>query len=173
MEIVNGLLTLVDDALKANHREQTAAHSCACNQAENDYPKQASSISATRLLQELAFLCSSHGGKRSDSKKEGVAQGRVVFTKLVELHPSSQVSLRGQSALSNSDAHDFLLRDSRSPLLSRYIKDAGESSLDICGRISIAHNLVCFEVCMQLNIQRPATTSSLTIYNDAAINANM
>jgi hypothetical protein len=100
------LLTLVDDALKANHREQTAAHCGACNQAEDNHPQQAARVAAARLLQELALLCSSHGGKRGGGLKEGVARGRV-FTELVELHPSSQVSLRGQSALSISDPHDF------------------------------------------------------------------
>lgn len=57
---IEKLLTLVDDALEADHREQSAAHSCARNQAEDDDSKQASSIAAARLLQELTFLCSSH-----------------------------------------------------------------------------------------------------------------
>jgi hypothetical protein len=62
--LANQLLTLVDDALKANHREQTAAHSGAGNQAENNDSEQAPRIWAARLLQELAFLCSSHVANR-------------------------------------------------------------------------------------------------------------
>jgi hypothetical protein len=58
------LLTLVDDALKANHREQTAAHCGAGNEAEDNDSEQAPRVGAARLLQELAFLCSSHGAKR-------------------------------------------------------------------------------------------------------------
>jgi hypothetical protein len=58
------LLTLVDDALKANHREQTAAHRGAGNEAEDDDSEQAPRVGAARLLQELAFLCSSHVAKR-------------------------------------------------------------------------------------------------------------
>lgn len=72
------MLTLVDDALKANHREQTAAHSCARNQNEDNYSKQASSIWAARLLQELAFLCSSHGEKKVDNEKEGVVARKAA-----------------------------------------------------------------------------------------------
>jgi hypothetical protein len=53
-------LTLVDDALEADHREQTAAHSCARDQGQNDNSKQASSVPARGLLEELSFLCGGH-----------------------------------------------------------------------------------------------------------------
>ena len=56
--------TLVDDALKANHREQTAADGGARDQNEDNDSEQAASVWAARLLQELALLCSSHVGKR-------------------------------------------------------------------------------------------------------------
>jgi hypothetical protein len=64
------VLTLVDDALKANHREQTTAHSGARNQAQDDDTEQAAGIGAARLLQERAFLCSSHGEKKEGGLKE-------------------------------------------------------------------------------------------------------
>jgi hypothetical protein len=50
------LLTFVDDALKANHREQAAAHGRTRNQAQDNHSKQASSISASRLLEELPVV---------------------------------------------------------------------------------------------------------------------
>lgn len=54
----------MDDALKANHREQTAADGGARDQNEDNNSEQAASVGPARLLQELALLCSSHGGKR-------------------------------------------------------------------------------------------------------------
>ena len=57
-------LTLVNDALEADHGEQTAAHSCACNQAQDDDSKQASSVPARGLLEELPFLCGGHVWKK-------------------------------------------------------------------------------------------------------------
>ena len=55
----------MDDALKANHGEQSTAHSRASNQAEDNHPQQTAGVRAARLLQELTFLCSSHGVGRS------------------------------------------------------------------------------------------------------------
>ena len=58
--------TLVDDALEANHREQTAAHSSTRNEAQDDYSKQASSVAASRLLEKLPVIYgSSHVCRRS------------------------------------------------------------------------------------------------------------
>lgn len=54
----------MDDALEADNREQTTAHCGAGDQAQNDHSEQASSIGAAQLLQEGAFLCSGHVGRR-------------------------------------------------------------------------------------------------------------
>ena len=35
--LIASLLTFVNDALKANHREQTAAHGRTCNQAQDNH----------------------------------------------------------------------------------------------------------------------------------------
>jgi hypothetical protein len=55
----------VDDALKANHREQTAAHSCTRNEAQDDYAKQASCIPASSLLEKLPVI---YGGSHFAGK---------------------------------------------------------------------------------------------------------
>lgn len=54
--LIASLLTFVNDALKANHREQTAAHGRTRNQAQDNHSQQASSVSASRLLEELPVI---------------------------------------------------------------------------------------------------------------------
>jgi hypothetical protein len=55
----------VNDTLKANHREQTAAHSCTRNEAQDDYAEQASCIPASSLLEELPVI---YGGSHFAGK---------------------------------------------------------------------------------------------------------
>lgn len=54
----------MDDALEADDGEQTAAHSGARNETQDDYAKQAPRVPAGGLLQELPFLDGSHGEKQ-------------------------------------------------------------------------------------------------------------
>lgn len=85
-------LTLVNDALEADHGEQTAAHSGTCDQAQNDDAKQASSVPARGLLEELPFLCVGHVWKKESERESKVllSGGRVTavvaITRTCPLH---------------------------------------------------------------------------------------
>lgn len=74
------VLTLVDNALEADHREQTAAHSCTCDQTQNNNAKQASSVPARGLLEELPFLCGGHIWEKESGIESEVllSRGRVT-----------------------------------------------------------------------------------------------
>lgn len=71
------VLTFVDDALEADHREQTAAHCGARNQAQDDYSKQSSRTPASGLFQELPLLCGSHVERKVVKKRNVVAREAV------------------------------------------------------------------------------------------------
>jgi hypothetical protein len=64
----------VDDALEADHREQTAAHGGTRDQAQDDDAQQAPRVGARRLLQETAFLCSSHVEEKKGERGRAVVR---------------------------------------------------------------------------------------------------
>jgi hypothetical protein len=86
------LLTLVDDALEADDGEQTAAHSCARDQAQDDDPEQASSIGAGDLLQEGVSLCSSHVDERGGGSGKVVAVARKAASRSSSKAPCYKVA---------------------------------------------------------------------------------
>lgn len=102
-------LTFVDDTLKANHGEQTAAHGGARNQAQDNHSEQASSVPAGRLLEELPFICGgSHscrwkgGGK--GYKRSGLLVARPRHVAFERAIISTRFQLRA-SALRFADMH--------------------------------------------------------------------
>lgn len=70
------VLTLVNDALKADHGEQTTAHSCTCDQAQDNNSKQTSSVPARGLLEELSFLCGGHVWEKESGREWEVLLSR-------------------------------------------------------------------------------------------------
>jgi hypothetical protein len=109
----------VDDALEANHREQTAAHSSARDEAQDDYPKQASSTAASCLLQELPVVCGgSHVCRELGKKKGGVA--RVAASRSFRRAMVHEHTLRLHVlALLKADTHAHPRTIPATPSLSR------------------------------------------------------